>query len=115
MQLKLSNLPANFAEQYNLAAKVTGDGYDYVKMQRGMYGLPQSRLLVQKLLEERLNTEGYDQSSLTPGFWTHDWHPISFTLCVDDFGVKCVGQTHADHLMTVLRKHYTISSDTKGK
>jgi hypothetical protein len=80
-----------------------------------MYGLPQSRLLAQKLLDELLNMEGYQQSALTPGFWTHDWHPISFTLCVDDFVVKYVGQKHADHLMTVLRKHYTISSNAKGK
>ena len=115
MRLKLSDLPANFVEQYDLVAKVTGDGYVYVEIQRGMYGLQQSGLLAQKLLEERLNKEGYRQSALTPGFWTHDWRPISFTLCVDDVGVKYVDQEHADHLMTVLRKHYTISNDANGK
>ena len=38
-----------------------------------------------------------------------------FTLCVDNFGVNFVGQDHSDHLMSVLRKHYTISTDKKGK
>ena len=73
------------------------------------------RVLAQQLLEKRLNKEGYHQSELTPGFWTHDWRPISFSLCVDDFGVKYVGEEHANHLMSVLKKDYSISSDTEGK
>ena len=27
----------------------------------------------------------------TPGLWTHDSLPINFTLIVNDFGVKCLG------------------------
>jgi len=29
--------------------------------------------------------------------------------------VKYVGQEHADHLMTILKKNYAISNDDKGK
>jgi hypothetical protein len=115
MRLKLSDLPDDFIKQYNLAAKVTKDGYVYVEIRRGMYGLPQSGLLAQQLLEKRLNAEGYHQSELTPGFWTHDWRPVSFSLCVDDFGVKYTGKQHADHLMSILKKHYNISQDWEGK
>ena len=79
-----------------------------------MYGLPQSGLLAQRLLGKRLNKERYQQSTLTPGFWTHKWRPILFTLCVDNFGVKYVGQQHADYLMAALKKDYNISCDTKG-
>ena len=75
-----------------------------------MYGLPQSGLLAQQLPEKRLNTEGYNQDTLVPGLWTHTWRPITFTLCVGDFRVKCVGKQHVDHLMTVISNHYTISS-----
>ena len=75
------------------------------------YGLPQSGLLAQQPLEKRLNAEGYHQSELTPGFWTHLWRPISFSLCVDDFGAKYTDKQHADHLMSILKKHYTISQD----
>ena len=39
------------------------------------------------------------------------WRPISFTLCVDNFGIKYVGQEHANHLKSVLQEHYTISCD----
>ena len=59
MRLKLSDLPAEFVKQYNLTAKVTADGYVYVEIRRGMYRLPQSGLLAQKLLKKRLNKEGY--------------------------------------------------------
>ena len=59
--------------------------------------------------------EGYSQSKLTPGFWTHKWRPVSFTLCVDYFGVKCVGKEHAEHLMSFLKSKYKISADWKGE
>ena len=80
-----------------------------------MYGLPQAGLIAQQLLEKRLNNKGYKQSEITPGFWTHNWCPIYLFLCFDDFGVKYVRKQHADQLMKLLRKHYKISCDWKGK
>ena len=67
-----------------------------------------------EFLEKRLNNAGYKQSGLTPGFWTHTWRPISFTLCVDDFGVKYIGRKHAEHLISVLKQDCTISQDWTG-
>ena len=115
MRLKLSDLPEDFAKEYDLASKVTKDGYVYLKIRRGMYGLPHAGLIAQQLLETRLNKEGYHQSELTPGFWTHTWRPISFTLCEDDFGVKYVGKQHVEHLLSVLKSNYKISTDWSGK
>ena len=66
------------------------------------------------MLEKRLNKAGYKKSGFTPGVWTHTWRPISFTLCVDDFGVKYVGKKHAEHLISVLKQDYTISQDWTG-
>ena len=115
MRLKLSDLPEDFAQHYNLADKVTKDGYVYIEVRKGMYGLPQAGLLAQQLLEKRLNKNGYHQSKLTPGLWTHAWRPITFTLCVDDFGVKYVGKEHADHLMAILKEDYAISHEWEGR
>ena len=80
-----------------------------------MYGLPQSGILAQKLLEERLGLEVYHQSERTPGLWTHEWRPISFTLVVDDFGIKYVGKEHADHLVSVLKEHYDVTVEEGGE
>jgi hypothetical protein len=44
----------------------------------------------------------------------HDWHPIWFTLVVDDFGVKYVGQEHAIHLKTVIESYYPLSTNWTG-
>ena len=80
-----------------------------------MYGFPQARKLANELLEKRSNKHGYYQSKIIPGLWTHNTQPISFTLVVDDFRVKYVGEEHAEHLMSVLRKSYDVTHEWKGK
>jgi hypothetical protein len=79
-----------------------------------MYGLPQSWLIANELLEKRLNKHGYWQSKLVPGLWQHDTHPIQFTLVVDDFGIKYVGKEHAMHLKKVLKLHYKLTCNWMG-
>ena len=115
LKLKLTDIPAEVVEEYQLMEKVTADGHVFVEVRKGMYGLPQAGLIAQELLEKRLNDEGYFQSKIVPGLWTHAWRPISFTLVVDDFGVKYVGEEHAQHLVSVLEDHYDITTDWKGE
>ena len=79
-----------------------------------MSGLPQAGILAQELLEKRLNRHGYHQSPLTLGIWQHDYRPIFFTLCVDNFGIKYVSPEHAEHLASILSKHYKCSHDWDG-
>jgi hypothetical protein len=97
-----------------LRKKVTNDGHVYVEIQKGMYGLPQAGILAQQLLEQCLNQHGYSQSKAVPGLWTHEKRPISFTLVVDDFGVKYVGKEHVLHLISILKQFYEISEDWSG-
>ena len=80
-----------------------------------MYSLPQAGILAQELLEQRLNKHGYRQSPITPGLWRHDYRPISFTLCVDDFSIKYIGRKHAEHLASILSEHYKCSHDWAGQ
>ena len=113
--MKLSLFPDDVIEHYNLRDKASPDGTVYVKIVKGMYGLPAAGLLAQQLLKKRLAIHGYRHSLLTPGLWKHDTRPICFSLIVDDFGVKYVGKEHADHLISVLRKHYEVNTDWDGK
>ena len=94
MRIKLRDLPNRVVQHYNLAEKATRDGYVYVEIKQGMYGLPQEGFIAQKLLEKQLNKKGYHQSEITPGLWKHNWHLMCFSLCVDDCGVKYVGKHH---------------------
>ena len=80
-----------------------------------MYGLPHAGIIAQRLLEERLKKNGYRQSDKTPGFWKHDTRSIRFTLIVDDFRVKYVCRKHANHIINVLKKHYTVAEYWEGE
>jgi hypothetical protein len=40
--------------------------------------------------------------------------PISFTLVVDDFGVKYVGKEHVDHLIKCIKTKYKLAEDCVG-
>ena len=114
MRMKLDMFPDDVIEEYNLRDKVETNGYVYIKVRKGMYGLSQVGLLAPKVLAKRLAKHGYTQSDVTAGLWTHEWRPICFSLVVDDFGVKYVGQEHADHLIVALKHTYEIEVDTKG-
>ena len=50
MRLKLSNLPESVVRHYNIEANSTQGEYVYVKIKRGIYGLPQAGIIAQQLL-----------------------------------------------------------------
>ena len=108
-------MPEDVIAHYKLNEIATPEGYIYCEIQKGMYGLPQAGIIAQQLLEERLQKDGYRQSKTTPGLWTHDTRPISFSLVVDDFGVKYVGEENAQHLLDTVQKYYECSCNWEGE
>ena len=88
IRISINDIPEEIVKEYDLKNKATPEGAVYIVANRGMYGLPQSGLLANELLEKRLNKRGYFQSKLVPSIWKHTWRPVQFTLVVDDFGVK---------------------------
>jgi hypothetical protein len=83
-------------------------------MRRVVWGLPQAGILANKLLRKRLLPHGYYECTHTPGLWRHLTRPISFTLVVDDFGVKYVGKEHINHLIEYLQENYELTKDWTG-
>jgi hypothetical protein len=114
VKIKLSDIPEEIIVKYKLHDLANSDGSVYIKANRGMYGLPQSGLIANELLEERLNKHGYRQSKLVPGLWKHDKRPIQFTLVVDNFGVKYTRQEDVEHLKSVIERDYTVTADWTG-
>ena len=47
----MKNLPEDLIEEYKLRDKFTNNGYLYVGVRKGMYGLPHSGIITQQLLE----------------------------------------------------------------
>ena len=113
MRIHLSLIPDEIIREYNLL-ELAHDGYVYIEINKGMYGLPQAGILANKLLARRLAKKGYHQAPHTPGLWKHTSRPIQFTLVADDFGVEYVGREHAEHLLQALQEHYTVSTDWTG-
>jgi hypothetical protein len=113
MVVMMAFLPQEVIEEYGLN-DLAVDGKVYIEIQKGMYGLPQARILANKLLQRRLAQDGYRPTSHTHGLWMHDARPITLSLVVVGFGIKDVGQEHAEHLKASIEKHYQISCDWTG-
>jgi hypothetical protein len=112
MVINLSSLPQETIDKYDLI-ELAQDGKVYIEIQKGMYGLPQAGIIANKLLQHNLAKDGCRTTQHTHGLWKNDTRPISFSLVVDDFGVKYVVHEHAEHLMECIKKNYNISSDWK--
>jgi hypothetical protein len=80
-----------------------------------MYGLPQAGRITNNELVPHLAAHGYIQAEHTPGLFTLESRPISFTLVIDDFGVKYVGKEHAEHLRDVIASKYKMTTDWSGE
>ena len=80
-----------------------------------MYGLKQASVLAYENLVRNLKIHGYAPIPHTVGLWRHSTRPITFCLCVDDFGIKFENRVDAEHLLSSLRQFYSISTDWSGK
>jgi len=114
MGMSMKLISDEIIQEYDLLSIAT-DGWVYIKIVKGMYGLPQAGIIAYKQLKERLALWGYHPVQFTPGLWRHVWRPITFTLVVDDFGVKFVDKEHAEHLKMVLEQYYKITVDWEGE
>jgi hypothetical protein len=110
MKMLLSHFPEEIVQKYNLN-KLAVDGWLYIEIRKGMYGLKHAGLLANQLLQTRLAPFGYYLARHTPGLWLHKTRPVSFTLVVEDLAVKYVGKQHAEHLRNALLRTYELTKD----
>ncbi len=90
------------------------DGWVHIEMRRAVWGLPQAGILANKRLRRKLELFGYYESTNTPGLWRHKSRPLTFTLVVDDFGVKYVDKVDVDHLISSIKMTYKLTEDWTG-
>jgi hypothetical protein len=89
-------------------------GYLYVEIRKGMYGLKEAAILAYDQLKAHLAPFGYFPVRQTPGLWRHIDRRTTFTLAVDDFGIKFFSRTDADHLFAALSTKYALTKDWSG-
>jgi hypothetical protein len=91
MVVIFSSLPQEVIDEYNLL-ELAHDGRVYIEIQKGMYSFPQSGILTNEVLQQRLYMDGYHPTKHTNGLWKHKTCSVWLSLIVDDFGIKYVGR-----------------------
>ena len=79
-----------------------------------MYGLKQAAILAYDNLQKNLKPFGYSPVVGTIGIWKHVTRPITFCLCVDDFGIKYTSKEDALHLLDSIGTNYKYTCDWSG-
>jgi hypothetical protein len=114
MRIHADLVPDEIIQQYNLQDKIV-NGYVYMEIRKGMYGLPQAGIIAHNQLKEHLSKYGYAPCRYTPGLWGHSTRKTKFCLVVDDFGIKTTSKDDLEHLLNALKDKYTISIDSAGE
>ncbi len=87
MKMPLRLMLEDIIKHYGLREKAV-DGYVYMGIWKGIYGLPQAGILANKLLKLRLACHGYFKQPHTPSLCKHVSRPIWLNLCADNFSIK---------------------------
>jgi hypothetical protein len=115
MRVHRRYLPQEVIDEYNLTpAHFDSHGYVYLEIRKGMYGLKEAAILAFEQLRDHLAPFGYHPVRHTPGLWKHDTRPTTFTLAVDDFGIKYFSPADADHLFAAISTKYALTKDWTG-
>ena len=110
MRISTKQISTKYVQEHNLEG-MCADGYYYVEISKGIYGLPQAGLLAQAKLIKLLSTHGYHMMPNTPCLFKHESKDIIFSLVVDDFGVKYTNKEDAQHLIDTLMQEYALHID----
>ena len=113
MRVQRKHIPSATQDYFNLKEKFANDSV-MVKINKGMYGLPQAGKLAQQRLIKHLAEHGYEQCKNTPCLFRHRSRAIAFTLVVDDFGIKYKHKEDAQHLIAALQSLYILKVNWEG-
>jgi hypothetical protein len=97
-------------KQYELEKHVF-NSHVHLELRRAVWGLPLAGILANKRLRRKLAPFRYHKCKITPGLWYHETRMITFTLVVDDFGVKYDNKSDVDHLIKSLKTNYALTED----
>ena len=81
---------------------------------QGMLGLKQAARLANERVVHHLAPYGYAPVHHTSSLWKHESNVISFSLVVDDFGIKSTSDIATSHLLQALRDKYQITVNPSG-
>ena len=105
MRVHLKDIPHNVAVEYSLLSIADTSAYVYVNIRKEISRLKESRIIAYKRPVRNLQPNGYAPVEHTPGIWTHSTLPTTFTLAVDEFGIKFFAAADATHRLNAIQKN----------
>jgi hypothetical protein len=114
IRIPLRLIPKATMEKHNLHPFVA-NGTIIFQVDRAMYGFPQSGLLAQEQLVAHLASFGYTMCEHVPCLFRHATNSATFSLVVDDFGIKFTNKEDAEHLIAAIETKYKLKVDWTGK
>ena len=64
LRLRLDNFPEDVIAQYNLKDIITSNGYMYIEVRKGMYGLPQAGYWLKKSCKQDWKSMATSKASI---------------------------------------------------
>ena len=108
-------IPQRIIDHYNINDIVDDKGFVYAKINKTWYGLKQNGKIAHNVSMKHLNKHGYYQAKNTHGLFVHEICDISFTLVVNDFGIKFTNKQDVDHLISIMRGKDKFKVDFDAK
>lgn len=111
MRIHHSLVPQVVQDHYDVTTYTNADGYVYVRIDGGMYGLKQAGRISNDALVKHLSNFDFIECPFTPGLFRHRSRDIFFCLVVDDFFVGYADDQDAHYLLTALTTKYQATID----
>ena len=108
VRIPVKFIPLTVIKTHNLSQLIHNDAILF-EIKKCMYGLPQAGLLSQRRLVAHLESHGYRQHPNVPCLFKHDTRGTTFTLVVDDFGIKYKSKDDDLHLINALENVYKLT------
>ena len=114
VSIAVKNIPSETMMEFDLH-RYADSGNVLFQVDGTMYGHPVAGRIANEDLVSHLAQHGYIQDPNIPSFFENSLNKVSFTLVVDDFGVKYTGVENLQDLIRVLELRYIIKVDTSGQ
>ena len=97
MRIPLKIIPQEIIDAYNITELIDDQGWIYMRIEKGMYGLKKAGIISNQELVKHMAPFGYHPVQQTPGLWVHDNKKTIFSLVVDDFSVQYSSTENSEH------------------
>ena len=87
MRISFKIIAQEIIDAYNLTALLDDQGWIYIHIEKGMYGIKQAGIIAKQDLVKHMVPFGYHPVQHTPGLWVHNSRK-KISLVVDNFCVQ---------------------------